>query len=351
MPARHPADRTRATFARAGALAAVALLVLLITATAASAAPRFAWERNIEFATPNGVPLQLDVVRSNASPAGARPLVVIVHGGGWWSGSRIDNAGSNLVQQRFATAGFVTASIDYRLACGNGSGTAPVREAFATRFSLASPLCGAYVPDQVRDVHAAVRYLRTNAARLGADPNRIALVGISAGGHLALLAAATAPYGSRVQAVANWSGATFVDDVAAQDPTRKGTIIASLTNAIGCSFHACRSKWHAADPLRALNKARWAFATFNASSVYERIVHPKSLAAYDRAVAKRGWRHEYRPVDGVCHGTGCAGMLTTAGDGRTLTSATARFFMQSLANPVLPKPKPKPKPVKKPARR
>lgn len=344
MPARPHADRANVARVRAVAIVLLALFaVSLVLASSASAAPRFAWQRNLEFAAPNGVPLQLDVVRASAAPAGPRPLVIIVHGGGWWSGTRIDNAGSNLVQQRFATAGFVTASIDYRLACGNGTEAAPVRQAFSTRFTLNSPLCGAYVPDQVQDVHAAVRYLRTRAVQFGIDQRRIALVGISAGGHLALLAAATAPYGSRVQAVANWSGATFVDDVAKQDPTRKGTIVASLTNAIGCTIYMCRDRWNAADPLRSLRTARWAFATFNASAVYERIVHPRSLAAYDRAVARRGWRHEHRMVDGVCHGTGCAGLKTTTGDGRTLTSATARFFMQSLSNPVLPKPKPKPK--------
>ena len=319
------------------------IVLLLVAATSAEAASRFAWQRNLEFAAPNGVPLQLDVVRADTAPAGPRPLVIIVHGGGWWSGTRIDNAGSNLIQQRFARAGFVTASIDYRLTCGNVRAGAPAREAFATTFTLASPLCGAFVPDQVDDVHAAVRYLRTNAVQLGIDQRRIGLVGISAGGHLALLAAAKAPYGSRVQAVANWSGATFVDDVAKQDPTRRGTIVASLTNAIGCTIYMCLDKWHASDPLRALRTSRWAFATFNASSRYERIVHPKSLAAYDRAIGKLGWRHEFRQVDGVCHGTGCAGMTTTTGDGRSLTSATARFFMQSLANPIQPKPKPKPK--------
>lgn len=330
---------------------ALAALVLLCTGSSALAATAtatttgaFNWNRNVTFAMRGEVPLQLDVAR-RTNVTGVRPLVVIVHGGGWWSGTRTDNAGSNLVQQRFATAGFVAASIDYRLACGNGTDAAPERVAYKTRYHLASPLCGAYVPDQVTDIHDAVRFLRANAKSYGADPNRIALVGISAGGHLSLLAAAKASYASRVQGVANWSGATFVDDVAKQDPTKRGTIIASLTNAIGCTIFKCYGTWKANDPLRALRTAKWPFATFNASSRFERIVNPRSLAAYDKAMAAKRWRHEFRMVEGVCHGTGCA-TLPTSGDQRTLTTATARFFMQSLASPVLPKPKPA-KPAKK----
>jgi carboxylesterase type B len=309
--------------------ATITSLVLALVACAPASAA-FQWHRNVQFAAPNGVPLRLDVVRTVQAKPTLRPIVIIVHGGGWWSGTRTDNAGSNLVQQRFASAGFVTASTDYRLSCGNPAAGGTARSAYQAHYNLASPLCGAYVPDQVADIHRAVSFLRSHARWYGGDPNRIALVGISSGGHLSLLAAATAGYGSRVQAVANWSGATFVDDVAKQDPTKRGTIVASLTNAIGCTIFMCHAKWNAADPLRALRTAHWSFATFNASSKYERIVNPKSLAAYDRAVARKRWKHQLRYVTRVCHGTGCAGLPTTAGDGRSLTTTTARFFMQAM---------------------
>jgi len=106
--------------------------------------------------------LRLDVFRSRES-CGEEPLplLVFVHGGGWMTGRRFDIP-HELV--RFADRGFVVATIDYRCVQGN-------------RF-LAN----------VHDVKAAVRFLRANAARFGADPDRIVLVGFAAGGHLAALA-------------------------------------------------------------------------------------------------------------------------------------------------------------------
>jgi acetyl esterase/lipase len=46
-------------------------------------------------------------------------------------------------------------------------------------------------PAQIHDVKAAIRWTRANAAKLGVEPNRIAIAGYSAGGMLALMAAGT----------------------------------------------------------------------------------------------------------------------------------------------------------------
>ena len=46
------------------------------------------------------------------------------------------------------------------------------------------------VPEAVTDIHRAVRFIRTNAARWGVDPNRLGISGGSAGGHLSLMMAA-----------------------------------------------------------------------------------------------------------------------------------------------------------------
>jgi len=106
--------------------------------------------------------LRLDVFRSRETTAEEPlPLLVFVHGGGWMTGRRFDIPHELVL---FVDRGFVVATIDYRCVQGN-------------RF-LAN----------VHDVKAAVRFLRANAARFGADPDRIALVGFAAGGHLATLA-------------------------------------------------------------------------------------------------------------------------------------------------------------------
>lgn len=104
-------------------------------------------------------------------PAGGRaPAVVIIHGGGWTGGdkraAREINIGTNL-----ALRGYVGMSINYLLAAG-GNPTWPTN---------------------LHDCKTAVRWLRKNAGWLRVDPDRIGVIGGSAGGHLAAMLAVTGP--------------------------------------------------------------------------------------------------------------------------------------------------------------
>lgn len=126
----------------------------------------------VEFATVEGFrPLLVDVyIPAPGVASGA--AIVYLHGGGWAVGTRrrfgrAFTSWSPTPLDRLAQAGFVVATVDYRL-----SGEA--------RF-----------PAQLHDVKAAIRWLRGNAARLGVDPARVIAWGESAGGHLAVLAGLT----------------------------------------------------------------------------------------------------------------------------------------------------------------
>ena len=90
------------------------------------------------------------------------PLVVFVHGGGWTRGSK-DNASGAWKAPHFTGEGYAYAAINYRL------------------------VPGAIVEDQAADVAASLYYLIDHAAALGIDPQRIVLMGHSAGAHLAAL--------------------------------------------------------------------------------------------------------------------------------------------------------------------
>ncbi len=93
-------------------------------------------------------------------PADHRSAVVCIHGGGWTSGT----ADTFFPHARyFASRGAVGFSIEYRLVKADG----PV------------------VADCLADCKSAIRYIRSHAAELGVDPDRIAVLGDSAGGHLA----------------------------------------------------------------------------------------------------------------------------------------------------------------------
>jgi acetyl esterase/lipase len=92
------------------------------------------------------------------------PVLVAVHGGGWQIGNRkfYIHWGSYLARH-----GIAVFAIDYRL-------TKPGAKAY---------------PDAVRDVRGAVGFIRENAGRYGLDPERIGLIGDSAGAHLSALVA------------------------------------------------------------------------------------------------------------------------------------------------------------------
>jgi acetyl esterase/lipase len=91
---------------------------------------------------------------------GPWPAVLVIHGGSWQRGSRAEMA---KFARRFADAGYAVFNVDYRLAPDH-------------RY-----------PAQLDDVRAAFEWLQAHANSLDVDPDRIAVMGYSAGAHLALL--------------------------------------------------------------------------------------------------------------------------------------------------------------------
>jgi len=112
--------------------------------------------QRLEFARRGADALRLDFYAS-AKP-GPSPVVVVIHGGGWNSGTPQEFETMN---HRLAQAGYAVAAVEYRLAP-------------QSRW-----------PAQREDVLAAVRYLRAHAEQLGLDGSRVVLLGRSAGGQIA----------------------------------------------------------------------------------------------------------------------------------------------------------------------
>ncbi|MEM9153879.1 MAG: alpha/beta hydrolase [Cyanobacteria bacterium P01_F01_bin.33] len=114
----------------------------------------------IPFATPAGILLTLDVY--HPVKASIYPAIVTAYGGAWQRGSRADHAEFN---RYMAARGYVVFAISYR---------------HAPQFQF---------PAQQEDVRAALDWIERNAADYGADRDRVAILGRSAGAHLALLQA------------------------------------------------------------------------------------------------------------------------------------------------------------------
>src|SRR5438552_14359381 len=135
---------------------------------------------------PPGRPLVLHMARPRQRCA-ALPVVAYIYGGGWRNGSPDQGLPAVVA---LAYRGFFAASIVYRSS----------NEAI--------------FPAQLEDCRAGIRYLQSHAGDLGLDPERIGLLGLSSGAHLAALLATTSPqqqgedHGghTHVAAVVDWSG-------------------------------------------------------------------------------------------------------------------------------------------------
>ena len=119
------------------------------------------WITNIPYTTRGGSEQQLDLYLPTNRKG--EPLVIYVHGGGWEHGDKAgDSINPNNLQ--WLWQGYTLASINYRL------------------------VQTALWPAQIEDCKAAIRWLKAHARNYGYDADRIAVVGESAGGHLAAVA-------------------------------------------------------------------------------------------------------------------------------------------------------------------
>jgi acetyl esterase/lipase len=122
--------------------------------------PADAEPQSLTYSRMDGVELSLDFYRAKTSkPA---PVVVAIHGGSWHGG---DNKTFAPMDHYLAGCGFAVADIIYRL---------------APKWKF---------PAALDDTRAAIAFLRQEAGSLGIDPNRIVLLGRSAGGQIALAVA------------------------------------------------------------------------------------------------------------------------------------------------------------------
>jgi alpha-L-fucosidase 2 len=135
-----------------------AALCLLFTASAAEM--RTPTHEGIVYGEAAGEKLTMDYYRPTGPPP--HPIAIIIHGGGFIGGTS-KNGSEAYCADFLAPAGYAVFSINYRL---------------APKYPY---------PAMVQDVQRAIRFIRANASEWSAHPNRIALVGGSAGGFLSNL--------------------------------------------------------------------------------------------------------------------------------------------------------------------
>lgn len=210
----------------------VASLIALVAL--ASAAEPLSIERDIAYVDGGGARQSLDL----AVPRGAAlaPLVVIVHGGSWRSG---DKASAAPIGRRFLARGYAAAAVNYRL------------HPEADPAAMAS------------DVAAALAWLKKNAPARGVDPDRIFLVGHSAGAHLVALVGADARYLEKA-GVGPVAGVIALDtglyDVAAQ--IRATSRASAYGRTLRAVFGEDEAFWRRVSPLIHANESSDPLAPF-----------------------------------------------------------------------------------------
>jgi acetyl esterase/lipase len=174
--------------------------------------------RDVPFARRDGRVLAMDIYRGSAH-GGKRPGLVYIHGGAWVLGDKREQ-GLPLCNH-LASLGWVCANANYRL----------------------SP--GATYPDHVDDANSAVAWLREHAGEYGVDPEFIAIVGNSAGAHIAAMTALT---GDSVQAVITFYG---VYDLTNRLGVHGSAFIDRLIgpHVLKAFFDTEPEKFHAASPV------------------------------------------------------------------------------------------------------
>jgi len=173
-----------AKFAAIGATVSTLATLALGVAPAGAATATLGIDYDLD-GSPPPVPRrlnQLDLYRPDGAAAGDdRPVVIYVHGGGWMRGDK-GNAIANKVAL-FTGAGYVFASVDYRLSPDPPDPPYPPDR---IRF-----------PDQPDDVGEAIGWIDRNVSAYGGDPSRIILIGHSAGAQLVALVSTDSGYVAR----------------------------------------------------------------------------------------------------------------------------------------------------------
>lgn len=253
---------------------ALTLLALSLTSFADSASD-FTVKKNIDYAGTANARQMLDLFVPKTSADKPRPLVVYIHGGGWEGGSKNDAR----VLPALATNGnFVAASVGYRL----------TNEA--------------HWPAQIHDCKAAIRWLRAHAGENGIDPERIAVFGISAGGHLVSLLGTTSGDGpkelegdigadkgvsTKVSCVINFCGPANFHTFAG-----KGSIISveapgtAITKLLGGPLSANNDAATAASPVTHITKNDPPFLHIHGTK--DNLVPYSQALEFDAALEKAG---------------------------------------------------------------
>ena len=219
-----------------------------------------------------------DVYRSTTA-TGPEPAVLIVHGGGWQTGSK---GGWISEADQLAAAGFVVVVANYQ---------------------LASPTVVGF-PHQLHELKAAIQWMRSDATALGINPARIGALGASAGGNLVAMLATDAAgpldSGNRIRAAVTWS--------AILDLTTQPGLSNAIAQYVGCHTD-CAAVLADASPIHHVSADDTPIELFNST---QELVPLATVQAMDARLSARHVYHEVVIYPGHGHATDYAAQAMPA---------------------------------------
>jgi acetyl esterase/lipase len=229
---------------------------------------------DVPYRVVDGVTLRMDIYVPHGP--GPYPAVLVVHGGAWKAGDKTEFAGEG---DGLASAGFV---------------------AFVANYRLAPPGGAWHAPTPVRDLRAAVRWIRSHASDYAADPGKVGALGGSAGGNLAQMLGVTGRAGEgRVDAVVSWSGSTELRlCVLGSKPDQT---CPNRANYVGADMEVDPEAWDAASPYYSVDGADAPMYLANSTDEMVALEEATDMAA---ALEAFGVPVELRVIQGDAHARG-----------------------------------------------
>ncbi len=228
---------------------------------------------NVQYGERDGVPLRLDLFHPGQGELA--PVVLMIHGGGWISGTKNDyhDEASWLCEQ-----GFAVAVPEYRLA----------------------PLYP--FPAAIADIQLATSFLRNESKRLEIDSERVGAIGNSAGGHLAAMTGlCTKPFNHEVevapvQAVVNICG---LADIRNPRETNFDIAIPFIEQFMSCGYEGNEQAYADASPVTYVCPEVAPILIIHGSD--DDVVKPEVSAQLHEALSECGAESYFYEMPGEAH--------------------------------------------------
>lgn len=227
--------------------------------------------------------LQLDVyLPSGLAPAKGHPAIIWIHGGAWQTGDKQPGL-SYLLR-----SGYAIVPIRYRLSSE------------------------AIWPAQIEDCKAAIRFVRAHAKQYSIDPQRLAVAGSSAGGHLAAMVGMTGndrqfdagdnlDQSSAVRAVVDLYGPTnFIAMIGQPSQMDHASENSPESKLVGGAVEQKRDMVRSADPITYVDMADPAVLILHGTK--DPLVPINQSELLRDALRQAGLQHELIPIEGAGHG-------------------------------------------------